>query len=282
MASTKRTRYHVGNREIGLAVEYRVECVGTLDEAREWLRADVEAVAEDVEDPSPFDAFLDRLDNTEIVGEHHIDAFTFFVRAVEDCGCPCDCAERGEKCDGEHRREAAAEPKLTDADDQGRATFQFDGAEYAVFNTADKAVDGHWAVARVPTDGQTLPSRDYLLADASTRDNAFALAVEKLRPTRLITFMPHRYNSITEPREWHEADEHSRVTADGWVCTWSTEGYAVLFENGQVRAHISPGGPVEVSIARAEGGGFDDLDGEWRFVETAALAARAHILDARD
>ncbi len=201
------------------------------------------------------------------------------MQPVQDCGCPCDCAVRGEKCDGEHRREAAAEPQLAEADEQGRATFQFDGAEYAVFNTADKAVDGYWAVARLPTDGRTLPSRDYLLADASTRDDAFAQAVEKLRPTRLITFMPRRNNSITEPRE---ADERPQVTTDGWVCAWSTDGNAVLFENGEVRAHIRPSQPVEVSIARAEGGGFDALDGEWRFIETAALAARAHILDARD
>lgn len=126
MTSAKCTRYHVGNREIGLDVEYRVECIGPLDEAREWLRADVEAVAEDVEDPSPFDAFLGRLDDAEIVGEHHIDAFVFFVQPVEDCGCPCDCAERGEECDGEHRREAAAQPQLADADDQGRTMSQFD------------------------------------------------------------------------------------------------------------------------------------------------------------
>ncbi|MFI2369872.1 hypothetical protein [Streptomyces sp. NPDC018833] len=282
MTSTERTRYHVGNREIGLDVEYRVECIGTLDEAREWLRADVEAVAEDVEDPSPFDAFLDILDDAEIVGEHHIDVFVFFVQAVEDCGCPCDCAERGEKCDGEHRREAAAEPQLSDADDKGRSTFQFDGAEYAVFNTTDKAVDEDWAVAKVPTEGPALPSRDCLLAGASTRDNAFALAVEKLRPTRLITFMPPHSNSFLDPREEREAEEYPQVAADGWVCAWPTEGYAVLFENGEVRAHIYPGRPVEVSVARAEGGGFDDLDGEWRFVETAALAARAHVLDARD
>ncbi|MFD7134935.1 hypothetical protein [Streptomyces sp. NPDC059894] len=281
MTSTKRTRYHAGSREIGLDVEYRVECVGTVDEAREWLRADVEAVAEDVEDPSPFDAFLDRLDGAEIVGEHHIDAFTFFVQAVEDCGCPCDCAKRGEKCDGEHRREAAAEPQLADADDQGRSTFQFDGAEYVVFNTADKTVDGYWAVAKVPTEGSPLPSRDYLLAGISTRDNAFVLAVEKLRPTRLIKFMPRHFNSITEPREERGAEERPPLTADGWVCTWSTDGYAVLFENGEVRARISPDRPIKVSIARAEGGGFDDLDGEWRFVETAALDARAHSLDAR-
>ncbi|MFC8350379.1 hypothetical protein [Streptomyces sp. NPDC057280] len=274
MTSTKRTRYHVGNREIGLDVEYRVECIGTLAEAREWLRADVEAVAEDVEDPSPFDAFLDALDDAEIVGEHHIDTFAFFVQAVEDCGCPCDCAERGEKCDGEHRREAAAEPRLTDADEKGRSTFQFDGAEYAVFNTSGKALEERWAVARVPTEDPSLGGRDYLLAGASTRESAFALAIEKLHPTRLITF--------TELRDNREAGQFSQVTADGWVCAWPTERYAVLFEDGEARAQIYPGSPVKVSVAKAGGDGFDALDGEWRFIETAALAARAHILDTRD
>ncbi|MFF1307280.1 hypothetical protein [Streptomyces sp. NPDC058307] len=281
MTSTKRTRYHVGSREIGLDVEYRVECIGTLDEAREWLRADIEAVAEDVEDPSPFDAFLDRLDDAEIVGEHHIDAFTFFVRAVEDCGCPCDCAETGHVCDGVHRREAAPEPQLAEADAEGRSVFEFDGAEYAVFNTASKPLDGYWAVAKIPAEGDIYPSRDYVFAGMKTRERAFALAVEKLRPTRVITFLPKRFNDVTISREERDSDEYPTVTAEGWVVGWSTEGYAVLFEDGAARAHIYPGRPIEVTIFRAEGVGSDDLDGEWRFVETAALAARAHILDAR-
>ncbi|WP_406321024.1 hypothetical protein [Streptomyces sp. NBC_00519] len=284
MSTTKRTRYHVGSHEIGLDPEYRVECIGDLDEARVWLASDVEAVAEDVEDATAFDAFLDRLDDmsdAEIVGEHTLDAFVFFVCPVEDCGCPCDCAETGRDCDGWHRREVAAEPQLAEADDQGRSAFTFDGTEYVVYNTSGRVLDGYWVAARVPAEGPIYPSRDYLFTGKRTREGAFALAVEKLRPSRLITFMPERYASITEPREEREEDEYPRVTAAGWVVGWSTDGYAVLFENREALAHIHPGRPVEVSIRRTEGFGFDDLDGEWRFVETAALAARAHILAAR-
>ncbi|MFI5809005.1 hypothetical protein [Streptomyces sp. NPDC051561] len=101
------TRFHVGSHEIGIGSEYRVECVGTLGAAREWLRHDVEAVAEHIDAPAPFDKFLDRVDEIDIVGEHVVGGvFTFWVRAVENCGCPCGCAERGESCDGVHRREA--------------------------------------------------------------------------------------------------------------------------------------------------------------------------------
>ncbi|WP_416963112.1 hypothetical protein [Streptomyces sp. Agncl-13] len=281
--NTNRIRYHVGSHDLGLDTEYRVECVDTLDEAREWLRHDVEEVAVDVEDDTEFDAFLDRLDGLDIVGEHRIDAFVFFVRHVTDCGCPCDCAETGRECDGEHPREAAAEPQLADADDQGRSAFEFDGTQYAVFNTAGSDRDGLWAAAQVPAEGPVSASSDCLLAGMATREVAFARAVEKLRPTRLITFLPKRYASITTPREEREADEYPTVTADGWVVGWSTDGYAVLFENGKARAHIYREGPfIFATIHRAEGVGSDDLDGEWRFVETAAAAARAQILDARD
>lgn len=114
-APSTRTRYHVGMNEIGFDPIYRVECLGDLDAARVWLIADMANTAEDVEDDSAFDAYLDKLARTsdaELVGEHPLDAFVFWVRAVENCGCPCDCAETGraDECDGEHNREAAAEP----------------------------------------------------------------------------------------------------------------------------------------------------------------------------
>lgn len=108
-------RYHVGMNEIGLAPQYRVECLGDLDNARAWLTADIENTTEDIEDDSEFDALLCRLaemPDAEIVGEHRVDAFVFWVRAVESCGCPCECAEEGrDDCDGKHGREAAAEPQ---------------------------------------------------------------------------------------------------------------------------------------------------------------------------
>ena len=284
--SRRRIRYHVGIREIGLTPGYRVECVADLDAARVWLCHDIEETAVDAEDAGAFDAFLDRLDTMtgpQLVGEHTIDAYTFTVRAAVDCGCPCDCATAGRVCDGMHNREAATEPQLAEPDEHRRSIFAFDGTPYAVFNTASQSqpLEGFWAVTTIPAEGPLHPSRDYVLAGMKTREDAFARAVEKLRPTRLITFQPKRHASITVPREEREADAYPTVTAEGWIVDWSTDGYAVLFENGTPRAHIYPQRPIEVSIFRAENIGSDTLDGQWRLVETAALAARAHILDSR-
>lgn len=105
------TRFHVGHHEIGLDPEYRVECIG--DDAAAilaWIEADMSGVAETVEDTTAFDELFARLAEAtsaaDLVGEHVADAYVFFVRPVTDCACPCDCAERGEACDGEHSREA--------------------------------------------------------------------------------------------------------------------------------------------------------------------------------
>ncbi|MFE2043219.1 hypothetical protein ACFXAZ_20280 [Streptomyces sp. NPDC059477] len=284
--NTNRTRYHVGFHEIGLDSEYRVECIGEdFGMIFAWLEGDISGVAEDVEDDAPLDELYDRLAKcetvAELVGEHAVDAFVFFVRPVTDCGCPCDCAETGraDECDGEHHREAAAEPQLAEPDAEGRSTFQFDGAEYAVFNTASKPLDGYWAVSKIPAEGDIYPSRDYLGAGISTREAAFALAVEKLRPTRLITFQPRRFRDALLDDE--EREEYPTVTAVGWVLAWNDEGIAVLFENGTPRALIYPDRPIEVAVIRAPYDGLDYLDGEWKHIETAALAARAHIIDNR-
>ncbi|MGW1783875.1 hypothetical protein ACWCQQ_32885 [Streptomyces sp. NPDC002143] len=225
--TTNRTRYHVGMNEIGLDSEYRIECLGDLDGARAWLEADIENTAEGAEDRSEFDACLAKLatiPDAEIVGEHRIDAYLFWVRAVEDCGCPCDCAETGraDTCDSVHNREAAPEPKLAEPDADGRSTFEFDGAQYAVFNTASTPLDGYWAVSRIPADRDIYPSRDYLGAGISTRENAFALAVEKLRPTRLITFRPRQFRDAFIPDE--EREEYPTVTVMDWVLAWNDEG----------------------------------------------------------
>ncbi|MEE1737086.1 hypothetical protein PUR49_11345 [Streptomyces sp. BE147] len=115
--TASRTRFHVGMNEIGLGPEYRIECLPDLCGARVWLTADVENTLEDVEDASEFDAFLDWFAHTsdpQIVGEHSVDAYVFWVRAVEDCHCPCDCAKVGEECNGTHSREAAPYPEFGD------------------------------------------------------------------------------------------------------------------------------------------------------------------------
>ncbi|MBK6015604.1 hypothetical protein [Streptomyces sp. MBT53] len=283
--NTNRTRYHVGSHEIGLAPEYRVECIGEdIAEIFAWLEGDIAGVAEDVENETPFDELYNRLAKcetvAELVGEHTVDTFVFFVRPVTDCGCPCDCDEHGEECDGEHRREAAAEPQLAETDEQGRAPFKFDRAEYVVFNTASEPLDGYWAVAKVPAEGDTYPPRDYLLAGMATRERAFSLAVEKLRPTRLITFLPRQYRDVTLPREDQEREEYPTVDRDGWVCAWSTLGHAVVFEDGTERGIVYAERPIEAHVTGADG--IDvELDGPWRCFEQAAAAIRAHVLDAR-
>ncbi|MBK3576144.1 hypothetical protein JHN63_20435 [Streptomyces sp. MBT65] len=283
--NTNRTRYHVGFHEIGLDSEYRVECIGEdVAEIFAWLEGDISGVAEDVEDDAPLDELYARLAKcdtvAELVGEHTADAFVFFVRPVTDCGCPCDCDEHGEECDGEHRREAAAEPQLAETDEQGRSSFKFDRAEYVVFNTASKPLDGYWTVERVAADGSSLPMREYVLVGQQTREDAFALAVEKLRPSRHITFMPQRDRTITMSQEDQDAEEYPTVTRDGWVCAWSTAGYVVVFEDRVERGIVWPGKPIEASVA-GQDGRQHDLDGTWRFYEQAAAAVRAHVLDAR-
>ncbi|WP_282792073.1 hypothetical protein [Streptomyces sp. CC224B] len=283
--STNRTRYHVGMNEIGLDAEYRIECLADLDGARAWLTADITNTAEDAEIVDEFDALLCKLaemPDAEIVGEWTCDAYVFWVRAAEDCGCPCDCAETGraDECDGVHNREAAPEPQLAEPDAQGRSTFELNGDTYAVFSTADEAPEGYWAVSKVPADGSIYPSRDYLGAGISTRENAFALAVEKLLATRLITFLPRVYRSITDDDAIREAGEYPTTDRDGWVCAWSTEGYAVVFENRVERGIVWPGHSVVASVNGTDGRSHD-LGGQWRTVETAALAIRAHVLDSR-
>ncbi|MCY0959619.1 hypothetical protein [Streptomyces sp. H27-H5] len=285
MNANHRTRYHVGMNEIGLDPEYRIECLGDLDGARAWLTADIENTAEDAEDDTEFDALLCKLaemPDAEIVGEWMCDAYTFWVRAVEDCACPCDCAETGhaDECDGKHNREAAPEPKLAEPDEQGRSAFKMHGTEYRVFNTASKPLDGYWTVERVAADGSSLPMREYVFGAQKTREGAFARAVEKLRPYGVITFLPQRYRTITMDQDDQDREEYPSVTRDGWVCAWSTAGYTVVFEDGVERGIVWPGNPIEASVAGTDGRQHD-LDGEWKFYEQAVAAVRAHVIDNR-
>lgn len=284
-ATTSRTRYHVGMNEIGLDPQYRIECLPTLDGAREWLTADITNTAEDAEDETEFDTLLDKLaqlPDAEIVGEWTCDAYTFWVRAVEDCGCPCDCAEtdRADECNGTHEREAAPEPQLTETDEKGRYAFQFLGTEYRVFNTSGKPLDGYWTVERVAADGSQLQFREYLFNGQQTAESAFARSIEKLRPTAVITFLPQRYRTITMDQDEQDYDEYPLVTRNGWVCAWSTAGYVVVFEDGVERGIVWPGRPIEASVAGTDGVQHD-LDGEWTFYEQAVAAVRAHVIDNR-
>ncbi|RAJ61683.1 hypothetical protein K378_04043 [Streptomyces sp. Amel2xB2] len=47
MCRTARARYHVGHNKVGQTPEHRVECIGDLEFAREWLDTDVANTAED-------------------------------------------------------------------------------------------------------------------------------------------------------------------------------------------------------------------------------------------
>ncbi|MFJ6074666.1 hypothetical protein ACIQFU_28200 [Streptomyces sp. NPDC093065] len=286
MNASSRTRYHVGMNEIGLDPEYRIECLPDLDGARAWLTADIENTAEDAEDETEFDALLDKLaqlPDAEIVGEWTCDAYVFWVRAVEDCGCPCDCAETGraDECNGTHSREAAPEPTLGEPDEQGRSAFQMHGTEYRVFNTAGTPLDGYWTVERVAADGSQLPSRDYVFVGQLTREGAFERAVEKLRPYAVITFLPQRYRDVCMSQEDQDMTEYpDHVQRDGWYCAWSTAGYVVVFEDGTERGIVWPGRPIEAHITGKDGR-WIEFDGEWKFWEQAAAAVRAHVIDNR-
>ncbi|MFD5873730.1 hypothetical protein [Streptomyces sp. NPDC060322] len=285
MTATSRTRYHVGMNEIGLDPEYRVTCLPDLEAARTWLTCDIENTAEDHKDADEeFDTLLVRLYRTpdaEIVGEHACDAYVFWVRAVEDCACPCDCVETGrDDCDGKHSREAAPEPTLVEPDEQGRSAFQMHGTEYRVFNTASKPLDGYWTVERVAADGSQLGPREYVFSGQQTREGAFERAVEKLRPYGVITFLPQRYATITMDQDDQDRVEYPEVTRDGWVCAWSTAGYVVVFEDGTERGVVWPGRPIEAHIT-GEDGRWAEFDGEWKFWEQAAAAVRAHVIDNR-
>ncbi|WP_206441302.1 hypothetical protein [Streptomyces boncukensis] len=181
-----RTRFHVGFNEIGLAPEYRIECFGDLGGAREWLAADVANVAEDVEDAREFDAFLDRLDalaETDLVGTHRVDAFEFWIRRTEGCTCPCDCAERGVDCDGEHRREAAPVPAdntveffpvaVTELpDDEDHAPLLVDPVAARIVRAA-QVCDGDTVLASFETPRDRMPVADYFNDQYTARPKSY-------------------------------------------------------------------------------------------------------------
>lgn len=290
------TRYHVGHHEIGLDSEYRVECIGEdLAEIFAWLEGDISGVAEDVEDEAPFDELYDRLAKcttvAEIVGEYPVDAFVFFVRPVTDCSCPCDCAERGIACDGEHRREAvedgsatdggkAAEAQLGEPDESGASRFTVGGAEYEVFNTASTELPGYWACYPAPQDGVNPATRSHIVAGMKSRDRAYEVARDKLQARQIVKILPRVYRDPMQSDADREEFGYPTVRSDGWVGAWHAEGYMIVFEDKVERGIVWADRPVE---ARAIGhdGREHDLDGEFRHLEAAALAVREHHLTAR-
>lgn len=293
------TRYHVGYHEIGLAPEYRVECIGEdFDEIFAWLEGDISGVAEDVEDEAPFDELYARLSEcttvAELVGEHVVDAFVFFVRPVTDCACPCDCAEQGEECDGVHRREAVedgedvdgdeavedSEPQLGEPDDKGVSRFTFGGGEYEVFCTASTELPGYWACYPAPQDGADPATRSHIVAGAETREAAFEVTLGKLQARQMIEFLPRRYRTITMSSEDQEDDAYPTVTRDGWVAAWHTDGFVIVFEDGRERGTVWPQRPFEARIVGRDGSEHD-LDGEFPHLEAAAVAVREHHLTTR-
>jgi hypothetical protein len=293
------TRYHVGHHEIGLAPEYRVECIGEdFDEIFAWLEGDISGVAENVEDETPFDELYARLSEcttvAELVGEHVVDAFVFFVRPVTGCACPCDCAEQGEECDGVHSREAIeddkaadgdeavedSEPQLGEPDDKGVSRFSVGGSEYHVFNTASTELPGFWACYPAPQDGVDPATRSNIVAGMKSRERAFEVARDKLQARRVITILPRQYHDITVSDAEREEYGYPSVERDGWVGAWHAEGYMIVFEDRIERGIVWPDRPVEARIIGHDGREHD-LDGNFRNLEAAALAIREHHLTAR-
>ncbi|MFC8925240.1 hypothetical protein ACFT43_05070 [Streptomyces albidoflavus] len=286
MKTSSRTRYHVGTNEIGLDAGQPVECVPDLGAARRWLMAEIASAGEHAQNEDEFEAAIVRLYRTldvDIVGERIIDAYAFWVRPVQDCACPCDCATTGlaDECDGIHDRVAAPDPQLTEPDQQGRSAFLLHGTEYRVSNTASGTLDGFWAVERVTTASTAPLTPEYVLTGQQTREEAFARAVEKLRPYGVLTFLPKRHRDVCMSQEDQDVTEYpDHVQRDGWYCAWSTAGYIVVFEDGTERGIVWPGHPIEAHIT-GQDGRWNEFDGEWEFWEQAAAAVRAHVLDHR-
>ncbi|ARX85645.1 hypothetical protein SMD44_05109 [Streptomyces alboflavus] len=169
MQSTgSRTRYHVGFNKPGEAPEYRVECIGDLDEARGWLNDDIGNVADDYYDEGalPFVEFLDRDEEHNDVGVHRIGDYEFWIKEVTDCKCPCSCDVRGEECDGEHRREALPhlEPR-----ERGHV-FERCGRTYYVYEQIDAWRVMEWF------DDESIEA-ELLVIDARSREEAVFGAV---------------------------------------------------------------------------------------------------------
>lgn len=190
MCRTAHARYHVGHNKIGQAPEYRVECIGDLEFAREWLDTDVANTSEDYEGDKaqPFIAFLEHIDLTREdtgtlrVGERHVIAdMEFWITPVE-CHCPCDC-ERGTDCDEpKHNREA---PTVADVEffpvivtdlpaDEDHAPLLVDPV-HARLVRADGMAEGDLVLADVPdSELRSLAPTDYINDQYEAHPAAYA------------------------------------------------------------------------------------------------------------
>ncbi|MFJ6748286.1 hypothetical protein ACIQNI_08855 [Streptomyces sp. NPDC091266] len=180
MSRTAHARYHVGHNKIGQAPEYRVECIGDIEFAREWLDTDVSNTAENYEGDKaqPFLTFLELVDLTREdagtlrIGERHaIGDMEFWITPVE-CHCRCEC-ERGADCDDpKHNREA---PTVADIEffpvvvtdvpaDEDHAPLLVDPV-HARLVQADGIAEGDTMLAGVPDKGQRVLARTYYFND---------------------------------------------------------------------------------------------------------------------
>ncbi|WP_125262339.1 hypothetical protein [Streptomyces alboflavus] len=164
------TRYHVGSNKIGQAPEYRVECIGGLDEAREWLYADVDATVDeyefDAERAEPFAEFLAQGGGQVNVGVYRIGEYEFWIKEVADCGCPCPCDVLGEQCDGTHHREALPELQPREFGH----VFPRGGHTYFVYHLVDS-----WRVMEWLQDRDA--EAELIVIDKTSRDKAVRDAV---------------------------------------------------------------------------------------------------------
>ncbi|KIZ14494.1 hypothetical protein [Streptomyces natalensis] len=116
------TRYHVGHNVPGHDPVWPAQCIADAIDAADWQAYDAESVATyykgrhdeecsavlDQDRPCGHDHYLaflqaqeltERCERGEIVSSFMIDGEEWWIRRVDDCGCPCNCDD---PCNGEH------------------------------------------------------------------------------------------------------------------------------------------------------------------------------------
>lgn len=233
MSNTAHVRYHIGHNKIGEAPEYRVECIGDLEFAREWLDIDVSNTAEDHEgdEAQPFLTFLTHVNLTREdvaprVGERHvIGDMEFWITPVE-CHCPCGC-ELGADCDHpKHNREA---PTISDVeffpvvvtdlpDDEDHAPLLVEPV-HARLATAGEITEGDLILASFGEAVHRLPEANYF----NTQYDAHPSSYDPTCECGVCTGFPDEPGPVVNVSTdnpwqtcdpWHESDLALIVPAD--------------------------------------------------------------------
>ncbi|MGE9695932.1 hypothetical protein [Streptomyces sp. CH6] len=153
-------------------------------------------------------------------------------------------------------------------------SFRFANRRYRTHNPTGRELPGYWAVSPVQrTASDPITS---LVSGAASEADAFRLACERLRPSLVLTCLPPVYTQDEDDPYFPEP------TGPGWVYRWIA-GLGLLYEDGTPRAHLSrlEGETIEVTVVDERHRPTHRIYGTWRFMETAAAAARSHILTGR-